>query len=91
MSDRFPGRARWAEIASGLADGIETGRHTPGEQLGSMEELARICIAGREAMHRALCELAATGYVVKRGRWYVSDDPPLRQTPSTGRKRVTGG
>jgi DNA-binding GntR family transcriptional regulator len=90
MSDRFPSKARWAEIASGFADGIETGRYTPGEPLGSMEELARICVAGREAMRRALCELAATGYVVRRGRWYVSDDPPLRQTPSQGRERLTG-
>jgi DNA-binding GntR family transcriptional regulator len=81
MSDRRPGKTRWADIASGLADGIETGRYAPGEPLGTVEELSLICIAGRETMRRALRELAWTGYVVRRGRWHVADYPPLRKIP----------
>jgi DNA-binding GntR family transcriptional regulator len=81
MSDRFPGKTRWAEIAPGLADGIETGRYAPVESLGTVEELSLICIVGQETIRRALRELAVTGYVVRRGRWHVADDPPLRKTP----------
>jgi DNA-binding FadR family transcriptional regulator len=78
---RFPGTARWSEAASGLADGIETGRYAAGEPLGTVEELARASCVSRRTMLRVLRELAATGYVVKRGRWHVSGDPPRRQPP----------
>ncbi len=76
--DRFPAGTRWAEVASGLADGIETGRYVAGESLGTIEELTFACCVGRKAMRRALLELAATGYVTRRGRYHVADNPPRR-------------
>ncbi len=73
----FPDGERWAEVALGLADGIQTGRYAAGECLGTVKELGVTCIADRPEMRRAV-RAVKQGYVVKRGRWHVAGDPPRR-------------
>jgi DNA-binding transcriptional MocR family regulator len=73
----FPDDERWAEVASGLADGIETRRYQPRECLGTPEELAVACIAGRPEMYRALAELERRGYVSSKNG---STSPTIRRS-----------
>ena len=70
--------SQWVKAAGGLADGIRTGRYTPGEQLPPLAAMAAAACVHPRVMRRALHRLRELGYVVyRRGvGYYVSDAPP---------------
>ena len=70
--------AQWVKAAGGLADGIRTGRYTPGERLPPLADMAAAAVVHPRVMSRALRRLRDLGYVVyRRGYgYYVSETPP---------------
>jgi hypothetical protein len=74
------GRAdsQWVKAAGGLADGIRTGRYTPGERLPTVSDMAAAACVHPRVMTRALLRLRELGYVDYRTGYgyYVSEEPP---------------
>lgn len=80
QASRIGGRvdAQWVKAAGGLADGIRTGRYSPGERLPTVTDMAVAACVHPRVMARALRRLRELGYVRYRSGhgYYVADDPP---------------
>jgi DNA-binding GntR family transcriptional regulator len=70
--------SQWVKAAGGLADGIRTGRYTPGERLPPVADMAAAAVVHPRVMARALQRLRELGYVVYRNGYgyFVSEEPP---------------